>query len=138
MKRRQFIKGASYSAGGIGAVSLVTACKEKVMPNIQTPNASNQLRLDRQLVDTHGSYLISYPDGDYPIAVSKLADGHYSACLMDCTHQHCETSISDTGFICPCHGAKYDKAGKVKKGPATQNLKAFTTELAGNSIIVQL
>jgi len=138
MKRRQFIKGCSYSAGGIGAAGLVTACKEKVLPNMQTPNASNQLRVDKHLVNANGSYLISYPNGSYPIAVSELSNGQYSACLMDCTHQHCETSISAEGFICPCHGAKYDKAGKVEKGPATQNLKTFATELAGSTIIVQL
>lgn len=28
------------------------------------------------------------------------------------------------GFFCPCHGAKYDNAGRVyKKGPAPKNLK---------------
>ena len=36
------------------------------------------------------------------------------------------------GWFCPCHGSQYDTAGRIRKGPAPQNLAippyAFTSD----------
>jgi len=41
-----------------------------------------------------------------------------------CTHQGCSPALLGAGgFLCPCHGSKYDLAGRVfRVGPATANL----------------
>ncbi|MFO1090564.1 MAG: ubiquinol-cytochrome c reductase iron-sulfur subunit [Hyphomicrobiales bacterium] len=42
-----------------------------------------------------------------------------------CTHLGC-VPIGDAGdydgWLCPCHGSHYDSAGRIRKGPAPQNL----------------
>ena len=51
-----------------------------------------------------------------------------------CTHLGCvplgnegdfavvEGSAKNGGWFCPCHGSHYDTAGRIRKGPAPQNL----------------
>ena len=47
-----------------------------------------------------------------------------------CTHLGCVPlgqKISDTkgefnGWFCPCHGSHYDSSGRIRKGPAPDNL----------------
>jgi len=42
-----------------------------------------------------------------------------------CTHLGC-VPIGDAGeyngWYCPCHGSHYDTAGRIRKGPAPENL----------------
>ena len=42
-----------------------------------------------------------------------------------CTHLGC-VPLADAGdyggWFCPCHGSHYDKAGRIRRGPAPQNL----------------
>ena len=46
-----------------------------------------------------------------------------------CTHLGCiPKSVLDTkgdfgGWFCPCHGSHYDTSGRIRKGPAPQNLE---------------
>jgi cytochrome b6-f complex iron-sulfur subunit len=39
-----------------------------------------------------------------------------------CTHLGCIVHAADGGFQCPCHGSKFNEAGKVVFGPAPRNL----------------
>lgn len=41
---------------------------------------------------------------------------------LTCPHQGCRVEANETGFLCPCHGAKFDRAGKLLRGPATRDL----------------
>jgi ubiquinol-cytochrome c reductase iron-sulfur subunit len=59
----------------------------------------------------------------------------YLVMMAVCTHLGCvpegnkgdfgvvEGSQSTGGYFCPCHGSQYDTAGRVRKGPAPQNLE---------------
>jgi isorenieratene synthase len=48
------------------------------------------------------------------------------AISLTCTHQGCTVQLAEDGkFHCPCHGAAFDRDGKVVKGPATRNLPRF-------------
>ena len=45
---------------------------------------------------------------------------------LTCTHQGCTVQLAEDGkFHCPCHGAVYDRQGKVLKGPAQRDLPRF-------------
>lgn len=55
--------------------------------------------------------------------------------IGSCTHLGCVPlgqSGEFGGWFCPCHGSHYDTAGRIRKGPAPQNLAiptfAFTSE----------
>ncbi len=49
----------------------------------------------------------------------------YLVMLGVCTHLGC-VPIGDAGdyngWFCPCHGSHYDTAGRIRKGPAPENL----------------
>jgi ubiquinol-cytochrome c reductase iron-sulfur subunit len=33
-----------------------------------------------------------------------------------------ENNVKVGGWFCPCHGSHYDTAGRIRKGPAPENL----------------
>jgi ubiquinol-cytochrome c reductase iron-sulfur subunit len=42
-----------------------------------------------------------------------------------CTHLGCTPTVFEgdfNGWLCHCHGSQYDTAGRIRKGPAPQNL----------------
>ena len=42
-----------------------------------------------------------------------------------CTHLGCTPTFNEGdygGWLCHCHGSQYDTAGRIRKGPAPQNL----------------
>jgi cytochrome b6-f complex iron-sulfur subunit len=45
-----------------------------------------------------------------------------------CTHLGCTVNKSTEGFICPCHGSRYDLEGAVFHGPAQRNLEWYKVE----------
>jgi ubiquinol-cytochrome c reductase iron-sulfur subunit len=49
----------------------------------------------------------------------------YIVMMGVCTHLGCVplgTSGDYDGWFCPCHGSHYDTAGRIRKGPAPENL----------------
>jgi ubiquinol-cytochrome c reductase iron-sulfur subunit len=63
----------------------------------------------------------------------KMADGSYNAAFLitsgACTHLGCvpvgpaQGSVGEFGgWYCPCHGSHYDTSGRIRKGPAPNNL----------------
>lgn len=50
------------------------------------------------------------------------------AVSLTCTHLGCLVEQRNFGFECPCHNSRYDPAGKVLRGPASQNLKTYRVE----------
>ncbi|MGL5921905.1 FAD-dependent oxidoreductase [Chroococcidiopsis sp.] len=55
-----------------------------------------------------------------------VAPEHQEAISLTCTHQGCTVQLAEDGkFHCPCHGAVYDRQGKVLKGPAQRDLPRF-------------
>jgi ubiquinol-cytochrome c reductase iron-sulfur subunit len=77
-------------------------------------------------------------DGDPATDENRTVKGHEALLVMMgvCTHLGCvpqgdnpakefavvEGSVKTGGWFCPCHGSHYDTAGRVRKGPAPENL----------------
>jgi ubiquinol-cytochrome c reductase iron-sulfur subunit len=55
-----------------------------------------------------------------------------------CTHLGC-VPIGDAGefggWFCPCHGSHYDRSGRVRKGPAPENLAIPIAQFVSDSVI---
>jgi cytochrome b6-f complex iron-sulfur subunit len=76
-------------------------------------------------------FKIGVPD-NFPVGSEKLVEGKNVFIFSDaeglhaisnvCTHLGCLVSASADGFLCPCHGSKYDREGKVTAGPAPRAL----------------
>ena len=53
------------------------------------------------------------------------AEGRYLMMMGVCTHLGC-VPLGEQGdfggWFCPCHGSHYDTAGRIRKGPAPENL----------------
>ena len=60
-----------------------------------------------------------------------------------CTHLGCVPlgqKLSDTrgefnGWFCPCHGSHYDSSGRIRKGPAPENLAVPPYEFISDTTI---
>ncbi|UZQ55068.1 FAD-dependent oxidoreductase [Trichothermofontia sichuanensis B231] len=72
------------------------------------------------------------PDREYVGAGDRVfaVDIQGQAALsLTCTHQGCTVQPQADGhFRCPCHGAVYDRTGKVVSGPAQRNLPRFRVQ----------
>ena len=57
-----------------------------------------------------------------------------------CTHLGCvplgDRSGDFGGWLCPCHGSHYDTAGRIRKGPAPENLHIPKLALSEDLILI--
>jgi ubiquinol-cytochrome c reductase iron-sulfur subunit len=55
-----------------------------------------------------------------------------------CTHLGCvpigESGEYD-GWFCPCHGSQYDTAGRIRKGPAPENLHIPVYQFTSDTVV---
>jgi ubiquinol-cytochrome c reductase iron-sulfur subunit len=66
-------------------------------------------------------------EGDQATDVNRVVGGKEQFLVMMgvCTHLGCVPLGQQGdygGWFCPCHGSHYDTAGRIRKGPAPQNL----------------
>ena len=101
--------------------------------------AGREVKLD-QLIDTH-SENANKPDSD-ALDQNRTLDeaGEWLVMIGVCTHLGC-VPIGDGagdfgGWFCPCHGSHYDTAGRIRKGPAPQNLHVPVAAFDGDTTIV--
>lgn len=58
--------------------------------------------------------------------------------IGSCTHLGCVPlgqAGEYNGWFCPCHGSVYDTAGRIRKGPAPQNLAIPTFSFVSDKVI---
>ncbi len=65
--------------------------------------------------------------------------GEWLVMIGVCTHLGC-VPIGDGagefgGWFCPCHGSHYDTSGRIRKGPAPENLAVPVTEFLDETTI---
>ena len=80
---------------------------------------------------TDANRVIPSPEGEAP--------GAWIVQIGVCTHLGC-VPLGDAGdfggWFCPCHGSHYDLAGRIRKGPAPENLPVPPAVWADNTTIV--
>lgn len=64
---------------------------------------------------------------------------HFLVMIGVCTHLGC-VPLGDVagdfgGWFCPCHGSHYDSAGRIRKGPAPENLHIPLLSVSENLIL---
>ncbi|HKL46097.1 MAG TPA: ubiquinol-cytochrome c reductase iron-sulfur subunit [Roseovarius sp.] len=86
-------------------------------------------------------------DGDVPADdANRTLDeaGEWLVQMGVCTHLGCvplgnagDYTSSDNvgGWFCPCHGSHYDTSGRIRKGPAPENLPVPIAEFVDESTI---
>lgn len=88
---------------------------------------------------------------EYAKNVSRASNPEYLVMLGVCTHLGCAPSLESAeqgrtvrgdsawlgGFFCPCHGSKFDYAGRVYKGvPAPTNMTIPPHRFDGTTVII--
>jgi nucleotide-binding universal stress UspA family protein/nitrite reductase/ring-hydroxylating ferredoxin subunit len=78
------------------------------------------------LAPGHGGLVLV---GGRRVAVYKAEDGSVTTLSPRCQHMGCtvDWNDGDRTWDCPCHGSRYDRHGKVIKGPATKDLDPVDT-----------
>ncbi|MBM1817511.1 ubiquinol-cytochrome c reductase iron-sulfur subunit [Pseudosulfitobacter pseudonitzschiae] len=73
-----------------------------------------------------------------PVGGDANSDSEWLVMMGVCTHLGC-VPLGDAGdfggWFCPCHGSHYDTAGRIRKGPAPQNLPVPVAEFVDATTI---
>jgi len=80
-----------------------------------------------------------FAPADGRIASAKGGSEKWAIVAANCTHLGCVPTKVDTGFegwVCPCHGSKFDVTGRVTKGPAPTNLPLPPYEFANDDLLI--
>jgi len=89
--------------------------------NARNPNLSNA-----SAPATDANRVMPSPEGEAP--------GAWIVQMGVCTHLGC-VPLADAGdfggWFCPCHGSHYDLAGRIRRGPAPENLPVPPVEWTG-------
>ena len=68
----------------------------------------------------------------------RAKDPEWLVMVGVCTHLGC-VPLGDkgdyNGWFCPCHGSHYDISGRIRKGPAPQNMEIPKYEFINNNTI---
>lgn len=71
--------------------------------------------------------------------LARTAETTFSAIDAVCSHQSCTVTDADgAAYVCPCHGSRYDRNGRVLQGPATAALRRFNTSLSNGVVTIAL
>jgi len=66
--------------------------------------------------------------------------GEWLVMMGVCTHLGCvpigNGSGDFGGWFCPCHGSHYDTSGRIRKGPAPENLPVPTAQFSDETTIL--
>ncbi|MEM8658773.1 MAG: ubiquinol-cytochrome c reductase iron-sulfur subunit, partial [Pseudomonadota bacterium] len=64
--------------------------------------------------------------------------GEWLVMIGVCTHLGC-VPLGDAGdfggWFCPCHGSHYDTAGRIRRGPAPENLPVPEAAFISDTVI---
>ena len=73
---------------------------------------------------------LNLPDDAPATDANRASKSEWLVLVGVCTHLGCTPTVSTPqvpqgeygGWLCHCHGSQYDTAGRIRKGPAPQNL----------------
>jgi Rieske Fe-S protein len=75
-----------------------------------------------------GVFLVARTDANAFVAIEAV-----------CTHEGCTiTGVEGTIYVCPCHGSRYDRSGRVVAGPARSSLRQYATSAADGIVTIAL
>ena len=117
VKRRDFLGMASAWTAIAAVVAMLAGMVRLAKPRL-LPEASSKFSIGMpEEVPVGSEKVIS----DRNVMIVSTEAG-ISAVSLVCTHLGCVVTRLEKGFICPCHGSKFDDDGNVKGGPAPRAL----------------
>jgi Rieske Fe-S protein len=69
--------------------------------------------------------------------VSRTGANAFMAVDAICSHESCTITGADgDAYVCPCHGSRYSRTGRVLEGPAKASLRQFATTFADGVVTI--
>ncbi len=122
--RRDFLARTGQILVGACGVASVAGAARLALPNVDDRGA-RRFRLG-VLSDFKMNTLTWLRERDLFVSRDEQGIGAFSS---KCTHLGCTVQRTDFGFLCPCHGARYDPIGTVIRGPAAAPLPWYPVVL---------
>jgi len=90
------------------------------------------------LKKTGGSATVKLAGQD--ILLIRSAESEIHGVSAKCTHMNCpiKYNAKTKTIDCSCHGSAFALSGKVLKGPATKDLKAYPASLKDGRVIISV
>ncbi len=89
------------------------------------------------LAGVGGAVLVQSQAGVFLLA--RTSDAAFTAIDAVCSHESCTVTGTDGAiYVCPCHGSRYDRNGRVVRGPATASLRQFPTTFNDGVVTIAL
>jgi cytochrome b6-f complex iron-sulfur subunit len=152
VSRRRFCAGVCQAAPGAALATMISGCgggsSSPTAPSgpvsmlgvAQGRFTGSAVAVDvagSALGSVGGAVLVESIAGVFLLA--RTGDASFTAVDAVCSHQSCTvTGIADTTYVCPCHGSRYDRNGRVVAGPATASLRQFPTSFASGVVTIAL
>ncbi|MCZ4273588.1 ubiquinol-cytochrome c reductase iron-sulfur subunit [Maritalea porphyrae] len=161
--RRDFLYFATGAVGAVGAAAVAWPLVDQMNPDASTL-ALASIELDISSIEVGQSVTVKWrgkpvfvrrrtqseieeakavPLSDLKDPASdaeRVKEGHEEWLVMIgvCTHLGCipvGEAGDYNGWFCPCHGSHYDTAGRIRKGPAPENLIVPDYEFTSDTVI---
>ena len=160
-KRRDFLYTVSYTVGAVGIGAAVWPLIDQMNPD-RSVKALASTEVDISSVEPGKSITVLWrgkpvfikrrtqkeitearavklddlidPEKDE----DRVKNPEWLVMLGVCTHLGCVPLGNKgeyNGWFCPCHGSHYDTSGRIRKGPAPQNMAIPKYEFVSSNII---
>jgi len=144
--RRDFLYLTTGMAGVVGAAAVAWPFIDQMRPDASTL-ALASIEVDEaksvpmaELKDPVARNANVPADAEATDLDRSAGEGKENWIVMigSCTHLGCVPlgQAGDFGgWFCPCHGSHYDTAGRIRKGPAPENLHVPTYSFVSDTVI---
>ena len=136
--RREFLTACSVTL----LAPFLDACASLATHPVTSQNGRATLRLaEHPALTQPGGMLRILPTGAKdPLYVLALPGGAEAFAVLSpiCTHRGCTVNVEGPALVCPCHGSRYDREGRVLRGPAERPLGRFDVVLAEGVLEIDL
>ena len=149
VSRRRFCAGACQAATCAAIASVASGCGGSptspggsstplgVIAGQFTSNRVDVTIAGTPLASVGGAALVESVAGVF--LVSRTTETTFSAIDAVCSHQSCTVTGADGDkYVCPCHGSRYDRSGRVLQGPATAALRRFNSSFTNGIVTITL
>ena len=161
VNRRDFIFTATYAVGAVGVGATVWPLVDQMNPDasvkalastevdISSLQPGNEItvlwrgkpvfikrRTEDEISEARSVKMEDLPDPEKD--EDRVKDPEWLVMLGVCTHLGCvplKEKGDYNGWFCPCHGSHYDTSGRIRKGPAPENMAVPQYEFLDNKTI---
>lgn len=162
-KRRDFVVLTASAVAGVGALSFIWPLVDSLNPSADVlAMASTEVDLSavaegqtirikwrgkpvfirhrtvEEVTKARAEKASELPDPQNDQDRVKAGHEKWLVVVGICTHLGCVPLVGQgdyDGWFCPCHGSHYDLSGRVRKGPAPQNLLVPPYEFVSDNVI---